>query len=83
MGRTVKRWLGCQAHISWDVPVRSLLHNCLPPAAACPSVVGQLLDAHSESVDLVGPKEYNAGLLFNRQKVAYRNKETGNKTGKR
>lgn len=31
-----------------------------------------------ESGHLVGPKAYNVGLFFNRQKVTYRNKETGN-----
>lgn len=42
----------------------------------------QLLDVHVESGDLVGPKAHNAGLFFNRQKVAHRNKETGNKSEK-
>lgn len=45
-------------------------------------MVGQSLDVHVVSGDLVGPKAYNAGLLFNRQKVAYRNKEAGKNQGK-
>ena len=61
----------------------SLSGACLSPAVACPSSVGQLLDGHVESSDLVGPKAHNAGPLFNRQKVAYRNKKTGNKSKKK